>query len=276
MAESWRKGGEEWVRNAAIFDEAFAPFSEAIVERSGASIGDHVLEVGCGSGALLGALLATGAEVVGVDVSPAMTAAASARVPGAVVVTDDAQTADLVAIGSGRPFDRIVSRFGVMFFDDPVAAFANMRRAAVPGATITFACWRTDETEMFSLGLAPLLELSDDPPPAPVPGRPGPLGLADEGHVRRVLGDAGWGGIDVAALDVVCRFGVGDSDGVDERVEVALGGGSGRALRAELEPRLGPEGWAAAVESVRAEVRARLVGPRFEAIGRTWLVSAEA
>lgn len=274
MAEHWAAGGEEWVRNERIFDVAFAPFSDALLERSAPDPSDRVLEVGCGSGSLLARLAATGAETVGVDISPTMTAAAERRVPGATVATLDAQTAELLSVTPGRPFDLIVSRFGVMFFDDPVAAFANLRRAASPGAKLTFVSWRSDESEMFTLGLGPLAALVDDPPAPPASGRPGPKGLADEPLVRSVLTRAGWDDVEIEALDVTCTFAVDGGDGIDERLEIALGGSSGRALRAVLEPRLGETGWEQALDEVRDELRAHLVGDTFAATARTWLVTA--
>jgi predicted TPR repeat methyltransferase len=94
----------------------------------------RVLDVGCGTGTLLEAAVSAGAAAVGVDISSAMVDAARRRVPAATVVTADAQTADLLAAAPGAPFDRVVSRFGVMFFVDPETAFANIRSATASGA----------------------------------------------------------------------------------------------------------------------------------------------
>ncbi len=134
MRGSWATGAEGWVRNERIFDAAFAPFTAAVLGAADLGSARRVLDVGCGTGTLLDAAVAVGADAVGVDISSAMVDAARRRVPTATVVTADAQTADLLAAAPGAPFDRVVSRFGVMFFSEPQAAFANIRSATEPGA----------------------------------------------------------------------------------------------------------------------------------------------
>src|SRR4051794_25142912 len=145
MRDSWATGAEGWVRNERIFDASFTPFTAAVLDAAELGSARRVLDIGCGAGTLLEAAVAAGAEAVGADISPVMVEAARRRVPAATVVIADAQTDDLLAAAPGAPFDRVVSRFGVMFFADPVAAFANMRAATEPGARLAFVCWRQGE-----------------------------------------------------------------------------------------------------------------------------------
>ena len=272
MRENWAEGALGWVANERIFDHVYTPVTDVLIAAADLAGASRVLDVGCGTGALLARAVATGAEAVGVDISEAMTSAARERVPEARVETADAQVADLAAAG---PFDRVISRFGVMFFDDPVAAFANLAAATSPGGRLAFVCWRAEETAAFALGLEPLrARLPDGALPPPQPGVPGPLGFADGARIRRVLNDSGWAGIEVAPIDVPCEYGIDGTDGVDARVAVALAGSIGRTARARLEPELGADGWEALVDEMRADLRTRVIGGavRFEA--HIWLVTA--
>jgi SAM-dependent methyltransferase len=274
MRESWASGAEGWVRNERIFDAIFAPFTAAVVDAADLPSARRVLDVGCGSGTLLEAVTSAGIDAVGVDISGPMVEAAQQRAPGATAVVADAQSADLLGLAPGEPFDRVVSRFGVMFFADPVAAFANIRTATAPGAHLVFVSWRDGEDDAFSLGLRRLLQRIDDPPPPPRAGEPGPLGLADRDHLTDVLTRAGWSAVVAEPFDGLCDYGIDGSDGVDERLTVALSGSRGRAVRAALEEALGPDGWEEALDEARDELRSDLHDGVVRVVGRTWLVTA--
>ena len=274
MRDNWATGAEGWVRNEGIFDAVFAPFTAAILGVADLRSAQRVLDVGCGAGTLLEAAVAAGADAVGVDISSGMVEAAQRRVPTATVITADAQTADLLAAAPGAPFDRVVSRFGVMFFDDPEAAFINIRSATASGGRLAFVCWREGETEMFSLGLRALTARLAEPPALPVPGEPGPMGLANAERLREVLTVAGWSDVTIEPNDQLCDYSIGGSDGVEERLAVALSGMVGRAARAAVEPRLGADGWQAVLGEARAELRAQLVDGAVRFVGHTWLVTA--
>ncbi len=274
MRDSWATGAEGWVRNERIFDAALAPFTTAVLGAADLGSAQRVLDVGCGAGTLLDAAAAAGADAVGVDISAAMVDAARRRVPTATVIAADAQTADLLAVAPGAPFDRVVSRFGVMFFDEPEAAFVNIRSATAPGARLAFVCWREGETEMFSLGLRALTARLADRPPRPMPGAPGPLGLANAGRIREVLTVAGWSNVTIEPSDGLCDYAIDGSDGVEERLTAALSATFGRAAQAALEPRLDADGWQAVLDEARAELRAQLVDGAVRFVGHTWLVTA--
>lgn len=274
MQKDWSAGGVGWAANERIFDAVLAPFGEAVMRAAELQTGHRVLDIGCGTGALIEQAVSVGASAMGVDLSEAMVDAARKRVSAATVVLADAQTADLRAAGAGLPFDRVVSRFGVMFFEGPVAAFANIRAAAAPDAVLAFVCWRNGDNPMFTLGNSVLLDRLETPPAAGDPAAPGPLAFGDAERVRTVLADAGWTDIDIEPFDGVCDYGIDGSDGVEERLAVVLSSRTGRVARTELQPRLGADGWAALLEEVRSELRSNLVDGVVKFVGRVWVVRA--
>jgi SAM-dependent methyltransferase len=197
-------------------------------------------------------------------------------VPGARFEVADAQTDDVGALGAAGGFDAVASRFGVMFFEDPVAAFGNIRRATKPGGRMAFACWRTEaENPTFTLGTAVLLARLPSPPAAP-PGAPGPMMFADPDVVRAVLDEAGWSAIGTDRFDATCDYGTDGSDGVERRVRMVLSGQSGRLADEQLRPTLGEQGWNDLLDEVRTEIRAAITDGRVQFPGRTWLVTATA
>lgn len=271
----WADSAHGWVENEFVFDAIFAPVTRAILGAADLSEGQRVLDVGCGTGTLLAAADAAGAAAVGVDISPGMTAAAGARVPAATVLLGDAQVMDLAAEAPGPPFDRVVSRFGVMFFADPVAAFANLRRVATPGARLVFSCWRTyDENPMFSLGTSVLVERMDPRPEPLAPNAPGPTAFADRDRLAGLLSDAGWASIDITPLDVTLDYGFDGDDGVEQRLATVLSVTTGRTAYEALRPTLTPEAWAALLDDVRAELRRHLVDGVVRVPAALWLVTA--
>lgn len=273
MRDNWSERGTSWVTNERIFEAVLAPFTEPILRAVGVRPGDRLLDIGCGSGTLLQRAISAGASAVGVDISDVMVEAARRRAAEATVLLADAQTADLRALG---PFDRVVSRFGVMFFEDPVAAFTNIRAATAAGATLAFVCWRDADNPMFTLGNSVLAARLQNPALASASDPVGPLAFGDRRRPRQILTEAGWHDITVEPFDGICDYGIDGSDGVEERLAVVLTSSTGRAARAELEPGLGAAGWAALVEDVRAELRRHLVDGVVKFVGRVWVVSAVA
>ena len=275
MGRRWAGSAAGWVEHESIFDAIFAPVTRAILEAAALAPGQRLLDVGCGTGTLLTAASAAGAIPVGVDISPDMVVAAVARIPAATVLLGDAQVMDLSVEAPGPPFDRVVSRFGVMFFADPVAAFANLRRAAADDARLVFACWRTfDENPMFTLGTSVLTERIEPRPEKPEPDEPGPTAFADRDRLAALLSDAGWAAVDIAPLDVTLDYGADGSDGVDRRVATILSVTTGRAAYETVRPSLTSESWDALLDDVRAELRRHLVDGVVKLPAALWLVTA--
>lgn len=274
MREYWSSSGAiVWVRHRRLFDAELAPFAEAVVDTIAPAPGDRVLDIGCGTGTLLELATGRGATGLGIDISPAMIEAAAERVPTASFRVGDAQTDDLVGIGA--LFDAAVSRFGVMFFEDPVAAFTNVRRAVRVDGRLAFTCWRSPaENAIFTLGTSVLLDAIDSRPDPPAPDAPGPHSFADPDRVRELLAEAGWSGIAVEPFDAVCDYGIDGSDGVEERLTMILGTSAGLFARRALEESGRGDEWEGLLDEVRAELRRNLVDGRVQFVGATWLVTA--
>jgi SAM-dependent methyltransferase len=201
--------GRAWVEAQDLLDRAFKPFEDLLVAAVAARSPRQLLDVGCGTGATTLAaarLLGRSARCIGVDISEPMLALARARAErdglAATFIRGDAQV---------HPFeetslDMIVSRFGVMFFDDPVQAFANLRRAARDGAALSFIAWRSATENPFMTtaerAAAPLLPDL----PARRPGGPGQFAFASGARVSSILAASGWSDVDVRPIDVECRF----------------------------------------------------------------------
>ena len=276
MRELWTKhGGPAWVSNNELFESVYAPWNDAVAAALGTLEGLTVLDVGCGPGSLSGVIVGRGGRAVGIDIAETMVEGARDLVPGATFEVADAQTHDLRRLAPADGFDAAASRFGVMFFDDSVAAFENIRRAVTPSGRLAFVCWRTEaENPTFTLGTTVLLDRLPTPLPEPPAGSPGPMAFADPDVVRAILDEAGWSGIAIEPFDAVCDYGTDGSDGVERRIRMILSGQSGRLAREQLRPTLGEQGWNDLVEDVRAEVRRAIVDGRVQFPGRTWLVMA--
>ncbi|HJW10714.1 MAG TPA: class I SAM-dependent methyltransferase [Albitalea sp.] len=210
QAKLWNgPAGRGWVETQALLDRVLAPFETLLVEAVATGAGGRVLDVGCGTGSTTLAIarrLGASARCVGVDISEPMIAVARERAAReaspAGFIRADAQVHAFEPAG----FDMIVSRFGVMFFDDFVQAFANLRRAARDGAEFRFIAWRSAAENPFMTtaerAAAPLLPDL----PARRPGAPGQFALADRERVATLLDESGWAEIDIRPIDVVCTL----------------------------------------------------------------------
>ncbi|RKH61736.1 class I SAM-dependent methyltransferase [Corallococcus llansteffanensis] len=201
--------GRAWVDSQALLDAMFTPFEDLLVEAVSVGSAARVLDVGCGTGSTTLAVarrLGAKGHCVGIDISEPMIAAARARAE-----REGTPASFIRANAQGHAFepasfDLIVSRFGVMFFDDPVRAFANLRRAASPDAGLQFIAWRSAAENPFMTtaerAAAPLLPNL----PARRPDAPGQFAFADRGRVSSLLEESGWADIELQPIDVVCTL----------------------------------------------------------------------
>jgi SAM-dependent methyltransferase len=225
--------GLTWVEAQEPLDKMFKPFEDLLVETVLARGSRNVLDIGCGTGATTLAIARAmgGGNTIGVDISEPMLALARARAERerveATFVRADAET-HAFAPGS---FDTIVSRFGVMFFADPVRAFANLRGALSRGGDLALVAWRGPGENPFMT----VAERAAGPLLPNVPPRradaPGQFAFADPSRVTRILAQSGWAEIDIRPLEVMCAFPRADLVGYLTRI-----GPIGRALRTADEP----------------------------------------
>lgn len=199
--------GEEWATHNNQTERSLAQAAAAALRLAAARPGERVLDIGCGAGAASQALavrVGPGGHVTGLDVSrPLLDLARSLRQARNLEFIE----ADAALYPFHAEYGLIFSLFGVMFFVDPPAAFANIRKAAAPGGRLAFVCWRpVEENEWASLSYAaasPVL-----PAQKPVhPHAPGPFAFADAGRVRDILGAAGFSEIEVEKFDGMMDLG---------------------------------------------------------------------
>ncbi len=201
--------GRAWVELQDTLDRVLEPFEALLVKAVAARRAQRVLDIGCGTGSTTLAIarqIGPKGSALGVDISEPMIALAKQRAERESVpprfICADAQTHAF----DGESFDMIVSRFGVMFFDDPVRAFANLRRAAAPKAELQVIAWRSAAENPFMTtaerAAAPLL------PNLPVrrPGAAGQFAFANGDRVRTILEESGWTAIDIRPIDVACTL----------------------------------------------------------------------
>ncbi len=210
QAANWNNAsGKTWVEMQSVLDGMLAPYEEIVVDAGFPGEGGRVLDIGCGAGAITLAMarrVGPAGHCVGLDISRPLVAAARARAAreglgNASFVEGDAQTQVL----DRDDFDALISRFGVMFFDDPVAAFANIRRAARTGGRLAFVAWRSPaENDFLTAAVRAAAPLLPDLP-TPQPGAPGQFAFADGERVRSILEGGGWSAVELKPVDLACE-----------------------------------------------------------------------
>ena len=205
--------GRTWVEMQQVLDQVLQPLQDLLVDEVRA-VGEsgprrHVLDIGCGAGSTtlaVARLLDLNGRCVGVDISEPLVAAARARAQKEGTRVDfihaDAQEFPFEA----ESFECIISRLGVMFFDDPVRAFANLRRAARAGGALRCIAWRSAAENLFMTtaerAAAPLLPNL----PARQPNAPGQFAFGDRSRVTTILAESGWTEVDTQPIDVSCTL----------------------------------------------------------------------
>ena len=191
----WSEGpGTGFLAEEEALEAIHAPLGELVLAAAGIAPGHRVIDLGCGTGALArraARLAGAGGAVCGVDVSAPMLARAGAigSDPAPTYLLADAQSGPLPV----PPADRLVSRLGVMFFSEPLAALANLRAAMAPGGTLTAVCWRRGlpDNPLFAVPVEAVAPHLGRPEEAD-PHAPGPMAFADGPRVEAILAAAGW------------------------------------------------------------------------------------
>ena len=269
MVEYWNgRPTDVWVAEAERFDAMLGPFGRRLLTATALQPDERVLDVGCGNGAIsleAARAVGPGGRVTGLDLSAPMLGVARRRAEEQGIDIDfiqgDAQTASF-----DRPFDVVVSRFGVMFFDDPEVAFANLARATRPGGRLCFVCWQEMFANEWIAVPAMAIVAHVGIPELPEPGAPGPFALADAQRTRGLLESAGWSEVTVEAHKDEMRMGRDPED----VVAFMLSDEMGRRLVEGKDPEAVQAGTEAAVEALQP-----YVGPEGVVLGGAyWLVTA--
>ncbi|MCG6885078.1 MAG: class I SAM-dependent methyltransferase [Silicimonas sp.] len=253
QAEFWSgPAGAKWIAGEALQDHTLSEVAAELLALAAPQPGERVLDIGCGTGAVTiraAEAVGDGGRVLATDIAPpflARVATRAAHLPQVGTFLGDAQVADWPEDG----FDLSVSRFGVMFFSDPAAAFRNIGRALRPGGRVVFAAWSRTEDNPYWQIPREAIDAMFGPQPRPEPNAPGPMGLADKdwalaqmraGGLTQVacetrdipiLHDGGAAGASALALKI--------GPGARALADAGAGEDEVEAFRAELERRLLP------------------------------------
>lgn len=207
------KAGSKWVEYQTQLDQQIGVLGDAMLSAAKLGTGQRVLDIGCGCGATAlqaAAMVGASGAVTGVDVSAPMLERAGARARQADLsqVSFMAADAQMDSLGAAL-YDRVISRFGVMFFTDPVAAFRNIRAGMAPGGRLAFVCWRGADENPWMSEPVKVAARHVALPPAPPAEAPGPMAFADPERVLRILNAAGLSSIDIQKHDAPCVIGGG-------------------------------------------------------------------
>lgn len=271
QVEHWndREATGDWVTYQERYDRMLEPFAGLILGAAALAPGEQVLDVGCGCGAttLAAARAVAPGAVAGIDLSTAMLAQARENAAAAGLGNVSFEQADAQVHRFGASYDAVISRFGVMFFADPVAAFANLLTATKPGGRLAFACWQPlAENEWLLVPLAAVAE--HVPPPEPdEPGAPGMFSLSSSDRLRQVLSDAGWHDISAASQRTPVLLGGGT---LDDAASFLYGRSVVRRMLADVDQATRDR----AFESVHDALASRADGDEVRLSASVWLVTA--
>lgn len=273
--EDWAgEMGERWLASLDRFEGMIAPIGAALLAQAGYAPGERVLDLGCGGGATTLAIaeaVAPQGAALGLDVAPMLVARAQERAAAAGstarFVCADAATVKLAE----PPFDRLFSRFGSMFFEDPVPAFANLRGLLRPGARIDLAVWAAPRDNAWMMEVMGVVRRHVEVPPA-VPRAPGPFAFEDLAYLGEVLTAAGFGGIAAHPYEGMQAVGGPGASVEDATAFVLASMAAGRILT---------EAGAAVRDAARADLAATFARHHRPGEGvmlgcKAWLVSASA
>ena len=269
QVELWNgASGRRWVEQQVALDRALQPFGAAALEQAQLQSGQHVLDIGTGCGATalaIAAVVGASGQVCGIDISRPMLELARQRTAGLAginLLEADAQTHQFQ-----EHFDVVYSRFGVMFFNDPLAAFRNLRSALKSGGRLAFVSWRSvHDNPWYQVPLQVARGVWADMPAIPNDLGPGPFAFADHDRVASILSTAGFVHLQIERFDAHVSFGAS----LDAAVEFALLAGPLARMLAE------------ASEPIRAEIRSNLretlrelhTEESFGLSGSAWVVTA--
>jgi len=197
QSEFWNgDAGQRWVEFSGRLDAMLLPFADQILAAANITPDEDVLDIGCGAGALSLMAAKMGRSVLGVDISNPLIDLAWQR--SEKMDSVNFKRADASSFQFDKKRDVVLSRFGVMFFSDPVAAFANIRQQIRSNGRLAFACWQAPAKNHWARApLEAAMPFFKSAPTPPEPKAPGPFAFADSEYLSDLLMDAGWNNIEL-------------------------------------------------------------------------------
>ncbi len=263
--------GERWVAMRQEIDRLVVPFGNAALKAAAPQPGERAIDIGCGCGDTaieIARMVGASGAVLGIDVSGPMLAVARSR--GALANCAHLTFRDGDASEAALPSntDLLFSRFGVMFFSQPAAAFSHLRKSLRAGGRCVFVCWRAPRDNPWAMTPLSAARAAMGITPAPAdPDAPGPFAFADEQRLRTILSDAGFGDVDVQRFDAAISLGAAPRSAAESVVQVGPVSRLVREMGAEYLPII--------VDAVeRALVPLAAPDGRVSLNGSTWIASA--
>jgi len=216
------QAGEKWARLQDRTDLMLNNITDALMPFACVREGERVLDIGCGCGSTTFRLAMSAGKTgsaVGIDISTPMLAVAQARAQAMLsdvqFVESDASSHDFQPV-----FDLVFSRFGVMFFDDPVSAFTNIRRALAPKGRLAFVCWRAfKENDWSFVPFAAAWSFLPEQPPTD-PYAPGPFAFAEAERTKSIIEKAGFRNVEIKKLDTTSNMGATVEEAADGALNI--------------------------------------------------------
>lgn len=272
QAHHWNhEAGPSWVVRQAQLDRMLEPLGESALAAAHPSAGERVVDIGCGCGATTIALaerVGPTGRVLGIDISEPMLARAQERCSDLGLANVELLCADAQRAAIPRGHDVAFSRFGIMFFEDPVAAIDNIGRGLRKDGRLAFVCWQERARNPW-MGIPMAIALQHVPPPPPLPAdAPGPYAFADRDRVAGILSDAGF--VDVVIDSLEHDLLVGGASNLDDAAAFAVDSGSVRTLLRDADD----EARRLAAESIRAAFEPYAGADGVRIASAAWVVSA--
>lgn len=266
--EYWNgNAGQIWTDAQERLDRLLAPLTAPAIAKANPRKDERILDVGCGCGATSIEMLERGADVCGVDISEPMLQRARQR------AAMYSSAAFLQADASMHQFEpnhsMVFSRFGVMFFADPVSAFRNLHSALDPSGRLVFVCWQAPQKNAWMYVAGAAVQPHLPPPAQPVdPRAPGPFAFADPDYLRDLLAAAGFKDIELESVTADLHL----ADDLDDAIEFQ--GQVGPVARALAE--LDGERRTAALDAARDALRPHVTDRGLDLGASVWLTTARA
>ena len=272
--EDWAgEMGLKWLANISLFEEMIAPIGEALLARANYHTGETVIDLGCGGGATALAIadsVAPTGRVMGVDISPDLTMAAKGRAEKARVTNIEFTCTDAATVNlPDTPYDRLFSRFGSMFFEDPFGAFTHLHGLIKKGGRIDLAVWGPPRANLWIMEMMGVLRNHVEVPPA-IPRAPGPFAFEDLEYLREILDAGGFTDVDIEPYEALQPVG-GTGATPEQAVKFAFTSmAAGRLLNDQSETVIA----AASKELADLFARHHVPGKGVMMKAKAWLVSA--